>query len=242
MPVSSCLAWRLFFAYGRLCRWSSNKNSSPENFLLFIPDFPTQHRLMHCWAKRAVPCGWAAFLFIYFISKMLLNIYGEITSSLEETLEISDSKLWHSLKKGLIYQFLGFQKTIWRDFMLGWLSKASGNDSLSLGKSQKSAPVTATISGPFDVRTHTSLIMGLRGWGNCAVGIVEITQWLAKLQKFSGLYSFKSEHTFWWHCSWSYRYGTISSENARRCKDKADVSVLRPEKIVAKKPLCLEKA
>lgn len=120
--------------------------------------------------------------------------------------------------------------------MLGWLSKASGNDSLSLGKSQKSAPVTATISGPFDVQTHASLIMGLRGWGNCAVGIVEITQWLAKLQKISGLYSFKSEHTFWWHCSWSYRYGTIFSENARRCKDKADVSVLRPQKIVAKKP------
>lgn len=126
--------------------------------------------------------------------------------------------------------------------MLGWLSKASGNDSLSLGKSQKSAPVTATISGPFDVWTHALLIMGLRGWGNCAVGIVEITQWLAKLQKYSGLYSFKSEHTFWWHCSWSYRYGTISSENARRCKDNADVSVLRPERIVAKKTLCLAEA
>lgn len=31
--------------------------------------------------------GLLFYLFIYLISKMLLNIYGEITSSLEETLE-----------------------------------------------------------------------------------------------------------------------------------------------------------
>lgn len=180
MLVLSCLAWRLFFAYGRLCRWSSNENSSPENFLLFIPDFPTQHCLMHRSAelREQFPVdGLLSYLFILYLK----CYWRYIWRNKKFTARNSDSKLWHSLKKGLIYQFLGFQQTIWRDFMLGWLSKASGNDSLSLGKSQKSAPVTATISGPFDVQTHASLIMGLRGWGNCAVGIVEITQWLAKL-------------------------------------------------------------
>lgn len=50
--------------------------------------------------KRAVPCGWAAFLLIYFISKMLLNIYGEITSSLEETLETLTLNSNIHLKRG----------------------------------------------------------------------------------------------------------------------------------------------
>lgn len=35
--------------------------------------------------------------------------------------------------------------------MLGQLSEASGNDSLSLARSQKNAPLTATVQGPFDV-------------------------------------------------------------------------------------------
>ncbi len=35
--------------------------------------------------------------------------------------------------------------------MLGRLGKASGSDSLSLALSQKNAPVSATVPGPFDV-------------------------------------------------------------------------------------------
>lgn len=37
--------------------------------------------------REQFPVDGLLFLFIYLISKMLLNIYGEITSSLEETLE-----------------------------------------------------------------------------------------------------------------------------------------------------------
>lgn len=47
--------------------------------------------------------------------------------------------------------------------MLGRLGKASGNDSLSLALSQKNAPLTAAVSGPFDVQTLASLISGLTG-------------------------------------------------------------------------------
>lgn len=47
--------------------------------------------------------------------------------------------------------------------MLGRLGKASGNDSLSLALSQKNAPLTATVSEPFDVQTLASLISGLTG-------------------------------------------------------------------------------
>lgn len=55
--------------------------------------------------------------------------------------------------------------------MLGRLGKASGNDSLSLALSQKNAPLTAAVSGPFDVQTLASLISGLTGRGSGLVGI-----------------------------------------------------------------------